>query len=60
MYTTTRGPAQFTKANVKAFQRKMQAESTHMTNSNYTAPIHAIVGAGGFSLDNFPKNVRAK
>jgi acid phosphatase type 7 len=29
-------------------------------NSNYTAPIHAIVGAGGFSLDNFPKNVRAK
>ncbi|KAK3162202.1 hypothetical protein QOZ80_1BG0086710 [Eleusine coracana subsp. coracana] len=23
-------------------------------NSNYTAPVHAIVGAGGFSLDNFP------
>jgi len=27
-------------------------------NSNYTAPVHAIVGAGGFSLDNFPNNVR--
>nr|CAB3478586.1 unnamed protein product [Digitaria exilis] len=26
-------------------------------NSNYTTPIHAIVGAGGFSLDNFPKIV---
>ncbi|XP_034593416.1 probable inactive purple acid phosphatase 27 isoform X2 [Setaria viridis] len=25
-------------------------------NSNYTAPVHAIVGAGGFSLDNFPNN----
>ncbi|KAL6616223.1 hypothetical protein ACP70R_038493 [Stipagrostis hirtigluma subsp. patula] len=24
-------------------------------NSNYTAPIHAIVGAGGFNLDKFPK-----
>ncbi|KAL6853504.1 hypothetical protein ACP4OV_019533 [Aristida adscensionis] len=23
--------------------------------SNYTAPVHAIVGAGGFSLDKFPK-----
>ena len=27
-------------------------------NSNDTAPVHAIVGAGGFSLDNFPNNVR--
>ncbi|XP_062208627.1 purple acid phosphatase 18-like [Phragmites australis] len=25
-------------------------------NSNFTAPVHAIVGSGGFSLDNFPKN----
>ncbi|KAL6853503.1 hypothetical protein ACP4OV_019532 [Aristida adscensionis] len=25
-------------------------------NTNYTAPVHAIVGAGGFSLDGFPKN----
>jgi acid phosphatase type 7 len=24
-------------------------------NSNYTAPVHVIAGAGGFSLDNFPK-----
>nr|CAB3474537.1 unnamed protein product [Digitaria exilis] len=29
-------------------------------SSNYTAPIHAIVGAGGFSLDNFPKIVLHK
>jgi hypothetical protein len=27
-------------------------------NSNYTAPVHVIVGAGGFSLDSFPNNVR--
>jgi hypothetical protein len=33
MYTTTRGPAQFSRANVKAFQRKMQVESTHMTTA---------------------------
>jgi acid phosphatase type 7 len=26
-------------------------------NSNYMAPAHAIVGAGGFSLDNFPNKV---
>ncbi|WVZ68518.1 hypothetical protein U9M48_017450 [Paspalum notatum var. saurae] len=26
-------------------------------NSKYTAPVHAIVGAGGFSLDKFPKIV---
>uniref|UniRef100_A0A0D9V6T2 Purple acid phosphatase n=1 Tax=Leersia perrieri TaxID=77586 RepID=A0A0D9V6T2_9ORYZ len=25
-------------------------------NSNYTAPVHVIVGAGRFSLDGFPKN----
>lgn len=24
-------------------------------NSNYTAPVHAIVGAGGFVLDSFPR-----
>ncbi|KAK3165709.1 hypothetical protein QOZ80_1AG0036720 [Eleusine coracana subsp. coracana] len=29
-------------------------------NSNYTAPVHAIVGAGGFSLDNFPKIIIGK
>ncbi|XP_066309836.1 probable inactive purple acid phosphatase 27 [Miscanthus floridulus] len=28
-------------------------------NSNYTAPVHVIVGAGGFSLDNFPNNGEA-
>jgi len=27
-------------------------------NSNDTAPVHAIVGAGGFSLDNLHTNVR--
>ena len=26
-------------------------------NSKYTALVHAIVGAGGFSLDKFPKIV---
>ena len=26
-------------------------------NSKYTAPIHATVGAGGFSLDKFPRIV---
>ncbi|OEL18320.1 hypothetical protein BAE44_0020663 [Dichanthelium oligosanthes] len=26
-------------------------------NSNYTTPVHAIVGSGGFSLDKFPKIV---
>lgn len=29
-------------------------------NSNYTAPVHAIVGAGGFSLDGFSLIVRAQ
>ncbi|EES01609.1 probable inactive purple acid phosphatase 27 [Sorghum bicolor] len=29
-------------------------------NSKYTAPVHAIVGAGGFSLDKFPKIVLNK
>jgi hypothetical protein len=24
-------------------------------NSNYAAPVHAVVGAGGFNLDGFPK-----
>ncbi|XP_062223822.1 probable inactive purple acid phosphatase 27 [Phragmites australis] len=28
-------------------------------NTKYTAPIHAIVGAGGFNLDNFPENVES-
>lgn len=26
-------------------------------NSNYTAPVHVIVGTAGFSLDKFPSNV---
>ncbi|KAJ3669229.1 hypothetical protein LUZ60_011179 [Juncus effusus] len=28
-------------------------------NSNYTAPVHVIVGMAGFSLDSFPKNVNS-
>ncbi|XP_078156852.1 putative inactive purple acid phosphatase 27 [Carex rostrata] len=28
-------------------------------NSNYTAPIHVIVGMAGFSLDSFPINVNS-
>ncbi|XP_078182852.1 nucleotide pyrophosphatase/phosphodiesterase-like isoform X2 [Carex rostrata] len=27
-------------------------------NSNYTAPVHVIVGMAGFSLDSFPSNVK--
>lgn len=26
-------------------------------NSNYTAPVHAIIGMAGFKLDNFTVNV---
>ncbi|XP_020400973.1 probable inactive purple acid phosphatase 27 [Zea mays] len=28
-------------------------------NNNYTAPVHVIVGVGGFSLDNFPNKGEA-
>lgn len=26
-------------------------------NNNYTAPVHAIIGMAGFTLDNFPSEV---
>jgi hypothetical protein len=29
-------------------------------NNNYTAPVHAVVGAAGFKLDGFSIIVRAK
>ncbi|ONK78435.1 uncharacterized protein A4U43_C02F18730 [Asparagus officinalis] len=28
-------------------------------NNNYTAPVHAIIGMAGFSLDNFPSNAES-
>lgn len=27
-------------------------------NSNYTAPVHAVIGMAGFKLDDFSQNVR--
>lgn len=27
-------------------------------NSNYTAPVHAVIGMAGFKLDDFKQNVR--
>ncbi|XP_062208628.1 nucleotide pyrophosphatase/phosphodiesterase-like [Phragmites australis] len=44
----------------KVMPRKDASGIDTYDNSNYTAPIHALVGAGGFSLDNFPKIVWAK
>lgn len=26
-------------------------------NTNYTAPVHAVIGMAGFSLDKFPSDV---
>lgn len=26
-------------------------------NKNYSAPVHAVIGMAGFSLDNFSNNV---
>ena len=26
-------------------------------NKNYSAPVHAVIGMAGFTLDNFPNSV---
>ena len=45
------------KNNCKGMPKKDANGIDTYDNSNYTAPVHAIVGAGGFSLDKFPKIV---
>ncbi|WVZ68519.1 hypothetical protein U9M48_017451 [Paspalum notatum var. saurae] len=42
--------------NCKAMPTKDASGIDVYDNNNYTAPVHAIVGAGGFSLDEFPNN----
>ncbi|KAG2592319.1 hypothetical protein PVAP13_5NG551200 [Panicum virgatum] len=48
------------KNNCKGMPKKDASGIDTYDTSNYTAPVHAIVGAGGFSLDKFPKIVLNK
>ncbi|KAG2601346.1 hypothetical protein PVAP13_5KG584000 [Panicum virgatum] len=48
------------KNNCKGMPKKDSNGIDTYDNSNYTAPVHAIVGAGGFNLDKFPKIVLNK
>ncbi|CAO2182616.1 unnamed protein product [Urochloa humidicola] len=48
------------KNNCKGMPKKDASGIDTYDNSNYTAPVQAIVGAGGFSLDKFPKIVLNK
>ncbi|CAO2166715.1 unnamed protein product [Urochloa humidicola] len=48
------------KNNCKGMPKKDASGIDTYDNSNYTAPVHAIVGAGGFNLDKFPKIVLNK
>ena len=45
------------KNNCKGMPKKDASGIDTYDTSNYTAPVHAIVGAGGFNLDKFPKIV---
>ncbi|KAF3330730.1 putative inactive purple acid phosphatase 27 [Carex littledalei] len=42
----------------KGVPRKGKSGIDTYYNSNYTAPVHVIVGMAGFSLDSFPSNVK--
>ncbi|KAJ4796151.1 Purple acid phosphatase [Rhynchospora pubera] len=42
----------------KSVPRKGKGGIDTYNNSNYTAPVHVIVGMAGFSLDKFPSNVK--
>jgi hypothetical protein len=41
--------------NCKGMPKKDAKGVDTYDNSNYAAPVHAVVGAGGFNLDGFPK-----
>jgi hypothetical protein len=41
----------------KAFPRKYVNGIDVYDHSNYSAPVHAIIGMAGFSLDKFPDHV---
>ncbi|XP_052172070.1 nucleotide pyrophosphatase/phosphodiesterase-like [Diospyros lotus] len=44
------------KSECKAMPEKDKSGIDTYHNSNYTAPVHAVIGMAGFSLDSFPNN----
>lgn len=42
----------------KAMPRKDSSGIDTYHNSNYAAPVHAIIGMAGFTLDQFPNQVK--
>ncbi|XP_010273364.1 PREDICTED: probable inactive purple acid phosphatase 27 [Nelumbo nucifera] len=45
--------------NCKAMPEKDPNGTDTYDQTNYTAPVHAIIGMGGFTLDKFPDNVES-
>ncbi|KAJ4979818.1 hypothetical protein NE237_010598 [Protea cynaroides] len=45
--------------NCKAMPTKDTNGNDLYDNTNYTAPVHVVIGMAGFSLDQFPSNVNA-